>query len=92
MRLKLFYQLDTNLSSGNREPRLKNWLYQIVLWASLWDIFLFNDQRAKAQPTVGYATPGELGTLGCRRKHVECDGLNENGPPKAHIFECLVPS
>lgn len=58
-RLTSFHQPDTDLDiSGKRERPLEEYLHQIILWVSLWDILLINDWWGKVEVTVGGATPG----------------------------------
>lgn len=55
---------------GKRELRLKKCPHQTDLWASLWCIFLIDDNCAGDQLTVGGATPG-LVVLGATGKQTQ---------------------
>jgi hypothetical protein len=55
-------------SSGNRKPQLRNYLYQISMWAYLWDIFLVNYWISRAHFSWCYS---EQVFLGYRRKQAE---------------------
>lgn len=64
-----FCQLHTKYRYlGQKEPQLRNYLTQTVLWACLWNIFLVNNWYGKYQPTAGSGSAFRQVVLGCIRK------------------------